>query len=134
MTADEIKDSLREAIEELNIAEHELNRPNDDIVAMSVCLSAKIAMNAMMRMYLLSNGSTHVQGKSLMDLQKKCAALDNDFASLDFSRVFCNSLEPHECDHKYCLDTRTVSGCLSVAGQLKTLVLKKLNLTEAALA
>jgi hypothetical protein len=134
MITDEIKYSIKEAIEELSIAEHELNRPNDDIVAMSVCLSAKISMNAFLRMYLLSKANKHTQGKSLADLLKKCAEIDKQFESISLEKVFCNTLEPHECDNKYCLSTHTVRECINTANKVKEIVLKNLQLTEAELA
>ena len=130
MVTNEIKNQIKKAISEIKIAEYELNRPNEDVVTVSVCLSARQAMNSLLRLFLLSKSINHNEGKSLQDLLAQCKKIDGQFDTIDISNVLCNSLNHHECENKYCLTTESVTNCLSSANKVKALVLQKLNLKE----
>ena len=131
MVTKEIKTLLKKAISELKIAEYELNRPNEDVVTVSVCLSARQSINSLLRLFLLSKSINHTDGKSLQELLAQCKNSDKQFESIDISTILCNALNHDECENKYCLTTESVTNCFSIANQVKRLVLNRLNLTES---
>ena len=131
MLTTEIKSSLKQAVADLKIAEYELNRPNEDVVVLSVCLTARQSMGALMRLFLLSRSIDHNEGKSLANLLNQCKTVDKQFESINLNKIFCNDLSASECENEYCLSTENVSNCIAVAAQLKSLVLNKLKLAES---
>lgn len=133
MVTNEIKTSLKKAITSLEIAEYEFNRPQEDMVALSVCFTARESMNTLMRLFLLSKSVNHNEGKSLSNLLNQCKKLDQQFSSINLSKIYCNDLNHRECEDKYCMATENVTNCITVAKQLKALVLNTLELTESEL-
>ncbi|MHB8258806.1 MAG: hypothetical protein ACYDCN_01765 [Bacteroidia bacterium] len=133
MVATEIKKSLKQSIVELKIAEYELHRPNEDVVTMSVCLTARQSMSKMLRLFLLSKSINHNAGRSLCNLLIQCKKVDKQFESIKLSKVLCNELSQADCENKYCLSNASVTNCIEVANQIKVLVLQKLKLSESEL-
>lgn len=133
MVTTKIKDSLKQAITDLKIAEYESNRPEEDMVTLSVCLTARQTMNEMLRLYLLSQNINHNAGKSMSDLLNQCKAIDKKFDAIDVSKILCNNLNHSECENKYCLSTENVSNCMAAAQQVKSIVLDSLELAEKKL-
>lgn len=133
MVTTKIKDSLKQAITDLKIAEYESNRPEEDMVTLSVCLTARQTMNEMLRLYLLSQNINHNAGKSMSDLLNQCKAIDKKFDAIDVSKILCNNLNHSECENKYCLSTENVSNCMAAAQQVKSIVLDSLELAEKEL-
>jgi hypothetical protein len=134
MITEEIKNSLKKAIRDLSSAEEELNRPKTDIVTMSVCFATRAAMQSMLRDLLLSRSIAPENGQSLASLVQQCTAIDAAFGQIDISKVFCHDMSEQDCHNRYCLSPNAVKNCFLTAGQLKEVVLKNLELSEAALA
>lgn len=130
MVTQQIKDLLKQAITDLKIAENEFNRPAEDMVTLSVCLTARETTNEMLRLYLLSKNINHNEGKSLNDLIGQCIGLDKKFNSVELNKILCNRLNHSECENKYCLSTENVTNCITVALQVKSIVLNSLELLE----
>lgn len=133
MISNAIKHSLKGAITGLKLAEHELDRPDEDVMTLSVCLSAKNSMESFMRLFLASRSVAADDRISLSGLATLCAAQDLRFSSLNLDKVLCNHLDHRECESKYCLSTRSVRDCVKAARQLKTMVLEAMELTEKEL-
>ncbi len=133
MVTNEIRSSLKQALTELRIAEHELNRPHEEVVTMSVCYSARQSMTSMLRVFLLSHSMNHNEGNSLKNILNQCIKIDDQFSKIDVSAVLCNGMNHDECDGKYCLTVDKVNECVSAANQFKTLVLEKLKINESEL-
>lgn len=133
MVSIEIRGLIKQAVNELKIAEYELNRPNEDIVTVSVCLTARQCMNSLLRLFLLSRSINHNEGKSMQNLLDQCKKIDSQFATVDVSKIACNELDHAACENKYCLATESVTACVAAANKLKTMVLAKLNLNETEL-
>src|ERR1022692_3773011 len=116
-----IKDSLKQTVKALKKAEVEINRPNEDVVTLSVCLTARQSMSSMMRIFMLSNSIDHVDGPSLFNLLDQCKTIDAQFESIDLSKMMCKGFNTVECQNKYCLSIQNVSDCVDTANQLKKL-------------
>ena len=129
----EIRNSLKQVLAQLQLVELELNRPNEDVVTLTVCLGARRSISELMHIYLISNSIDNNETKSLDALLNECIKLDNEFSSVDVSKIVCKEMNTTECDGKYCLDIKNVSDCFVVANKLKTIVLNKLMITESEL-
>jgi hypothetical protein len=66
--------------------------------------------------------------KSIRELMDNCIKLEPDFAGISLKGVGCNELDQAACDGKYCLGHEEVDACLTVANNIKDLVLKKMNI------
>ncbi len=126
-----IEDSLKQSIRALKIADNEINRPHKDVVAISVCLTARQSMSAMMRLFLLTKSINHDNGQSLSDLLNQCKKVDKQFESIELNKMVCNGLNAAECENKYCLSTESVTNCIATANQLKLIVMNKLQFSES---
>lgn len=126
----EINESLKKAVENLRIAEFELNRPSEDVVTLSVCLKARQYMSAMMQLFLSSKLINHKEGESLESLLNLCKAVDPQFESINFSTVFCCELNNIECENSYCLSLEKVNNCIETANRVKLIVLNNIELSE----
>ncbi len=133
MIANDIHHSLKQVHSQLHHVEIELNRPHEDVVALSVCLGARKAISELMNIFLLSNSVTNNHNKSLDTLLNECKKFDPQFSTIDLSKIVCKEMNTTECDGKYCLDTKNVSDCFVVANKLKTIVLNKLAISESEL-
>lgn len=134
MTKNELRDSLRLALSELKVAEAEMNRPHEDVVTMSICLTARHSMKLMLHTFLLSKSIDHPVEKSLSNLLAICKNTDKQFESIVLDKIYCNEMSEAECQDKYCLSTKYVIHCLAMAIQLKNMILNKLELNESELA
>lgn len=118
------------AIEKLRIAEFELYRPSEDVATLSVCLTAHQYMGAMMRAFLLSKSIDHNEEESLENLLNHCKSVDNEFENISFNNIFCCQLNQAECENNYCLSIEKVNNCMTVANQVKLIILNNLELSE----
>jgi hypothetical protein len=134
MKSNELTGIMKLAISELRIAENELNRPNEDVVTMSICLTARHSMKLLLRTFLLSKSIPHSKENSLTNLLNKCKIIDSQFESISLGKIFCNEMSEAECRDQYCLSTKNVIHCMAVALQLKQLILNKLEINESEIA
>lgn len=130
MVTNEIRHALKQALTELHIAEYELNRPLEEVVTMSVCYSARQSLVTMLRLYLMSNNIDQVKGNSLKDVMNQCISIDNQFSKINVSAILCKDLNHEACDGKYCMTVDKVVECVTVANQVKILVLEKMKINE----
>jgi len=133
MITTNIRHSLTQVLSQMNHVEHELNRPHEDVVALTVCLGARKTISELMNIYLMSNSVNDNHQKSLDTLLNECKKFDPQFATIDLSKIVCKEMNTSECDGKYCLDPKNVSECMIVANKLKEIVLNKLVISESEL-
>lgn len=128
MINEEIRISLKLADRELLLAEHELNRPHEDVVTLSACQSVRSSMKDMMRLYLLAHGVNSRGNMSLQDLMDLCIKTNGAFSTIDISEIGCKGMEHEHCDGRYCLSIDSVSSCVTAANRLKKIVWKELKI------
>jgi HEPN domain-containing protein len=128
MINEDIRISLRLAERELQLAEHELNRPHEDVVTLSVCQSVRSSIKDLMRLYLLANGINSHGKMSLQNLMGLCTETNKRFSAVAISDIGCKETEHEHCDHKYCLSIDSVSNCVTAANKLKKIVWEELKL------
>jgi hypothetical protein len=133
MVTPELKQSLKDALDQIRIAEDEMNRPEEDMVILSACMGARKAISGLMSSYLTSIRNNDIGDKNLNDLLSLCKKSDPSFNSIELTGVVCSHMNTHECDGMYCLGEDRVSDCIKIANSLKAIVFDKLSLTEREL-
>ena len=130
MATNEIIRSVQTTLEELKSAEHELNRPKEDVVTLSVCIRIRKALTAMMKLYLMDKGIKYNKNGSLNETLTCCILADKQFENIDLSAINCSNNDESECEGMHCQSTNKVSECIDVANKFKVLLLKKMNIKD----
>lgn len=110
---------LKEAVKEVNEANEELCRPEEDVVSIMVCKKSQRAVNNFLRGFLLQNGVESKIDMTLEQLYRDCLAINPNFKKVDFSNFDCRSLNLN-IDFKDCSDVSKVNGCFIIASKLDT--------------
>ena len=105
------------AEKKLHAASTELFRPEEDVVAYSVCKNVQFAVEHYLKGYLLKNKIDPSGHYTIESLYNHCAALDPKFGEVDMTHFEC---KVHPLDSKYCDNHSTASGCFEVAEKLST--------------
>jgi hypothetical protein len=131
MKTDAARQSLQNALQEMRIAEDELNRPTEDAVTLCACNYTRNALNGFLRAFLLKHSvpvSTDLKSGELLNL---CSGIDPQFSGINISRFICHHVNDEtECEKMYCLSVEKVNECFRMARVAKELVLSKLNMSE----
>lgn len=130
MITNDIINSVKQTIIELESVEEELNRPLEDVVTLSACFNVRHSMMSLLNLYLQNHSITNQDAKSLEDLLTQCIQLDKQFADIDITRIECKEHHNAVCTSQYCLSTEKITDCLLVANQLKGLIIDKLNIKD----
>jgi len=112
---------LKEGVKKLKQANEELFKPEEDIVAYSVCKNAQFAMDNLLRGFLLSNKVEPTQEDTIDSMLKMCAKIDDRFKKVDVKMIACKG---HKIDSRYCSGLKTVTACFDAADSLDTLLRK----------
>ena len=127
MITEEIRNSLKQAAGDLISAEAELNRPHEDVVTLSACVSVRSAMNRMLHLYLTTHAIGNDKQMSIDELLAACINANNTFSDIDISNIECKGLAHEKCEGKYCLSIENVSCCLAAANKVKAIVWSELK-------
>ena len=110
---------LQNAIDKLKDANHELYRPEEDVVSFSVCKNAQFAIDNYLRGYLLKNNIDASSYKTINELYEQCKKINNKFERINLSTFDCVT---SEIDSKYCNEVSRVSQCYNAADMLDDLL------------
>jgi HEPN domain-containing protein len=108
---------LLNAVQKLNQANKELFRPEEDIVAYSVCKNAQYAIENYLKGFLLKKGVEPTPFKTIESLYEQCKLINKAFKEVDLSEFNCMS---HSLDSRYCNQVSKVSHCFDAADSLDT--------------
>jgi len=142
MMHQEISNLLNKAEANLQLAEREQMRPNEDSVTFSICHAANHSIKDLLMAFLIYHHGAELNSlKSLEDFNKKyidasveqliseCQLIDDRFADIDLSVLNCSASNNND-HHLYCLSHEHVSKCAQLARNLQTLVLSYIDLNE----
>ncbi len=108
---------FNDAVEKLNEASEELFRPEEDVVAFTVCKNAQFAIENYLKGFLLQNEIDPSNYKTIDSLNQKCKMINKNFEKVDLSSFECKS---HRLDSRYCSEVSKVSNCFDIADNLDT--------------
>lgn len=110
----ELQNILNRANLLLNRAEEELNKPQEDVVSLSICQGTKESLDLYLKAFLLRHEAADIDAGSMVDRLERCRVFDKRFDSIDLQTLEC--VEGHSCHmNQYCLSINKVSECLAVA-------------------
>ena len=112
---DQTRKFFEAAYRNLSEANHELMRPEEDIVSMLVCKNAQNAVEGYLRGYLEDNDVDSSKLTTIKALYHKCVDLNPKFKELDLEEFSCHSPDK---ESKYCAEVSKVSNCFRVANNL----------------
>jgi hypothetical protein len=105
----------------LNRAEEELNKPQKDVMTVSVCQGTKMAIDSFLKAYLTKHQVTDVETGDLMSRFHQCVAFKPEFEEIDIHSFEC--IHDEKCSmSEYCMSIDKVSGCLKIAEDLRNLI------------
>ena len=103
------------ASENLNEANKESYRPEEDIISFSVCKNSQMAIMNFLRGYLSSKGINPYTFVTINQLFEECKKLNKRFEKIDLSDFNCTN---HEIDSRYCNEVSKVNTCFATAHNL----------------
>jgi hypothetical protein len=106
------------ASERLDIAAEELNRPDEDVMTISVCHQARSILTDLITAYLHAKGKDYRHASDLETLRRLAAETDVRFNTLDLESMICHptKVEGEPC---YCMGVDRVRECLELARTCK---------------
>lgn len=112
---------LDKAVKTLEQAHEELNRPDEDVMTMSVCHQARIVMAGLMESFLSLKEKDYSHARDLEAMRELCGHVDPRFNELNLESMICHpaQVKGEKC---YCMDIDKVKACLVLADQCKVLV------------
>jgi len=105
----------------LETALNEINRPEEDVVTLSVCKGTKLTLDLFLSAFLLKNNVEPESLESLSAKYEKCLILDPTFEKTDIYQLDCT--DKNGCDiSRYCLSVEKVNECLKIAEDVRNKV------------
>ena len=101
---------IQEADAALQIASQERMKPEEDVVAYSVCHNSRLSIRLYLAAYLQKHEVDAEAGWSINELLKRCAAVNPDFSKVDVSEIECRGGKGDR--NEYCLAVAQVTSCL----------------------
>jgi len=108
---------FNEAVKNVNEANEELCRPEEDVVSVLVCKKAQRATENFLRGFLLDNGVEPKNQSTLNDLYLECKNLEPNFNKVSLTSFDCLS---DKLDSIACNEITKVNSCFSTATNLDT--------------
>jgi hypothetical protein len=105
----------------------ELSKPQEDVVAISVCGSTRGAIENVLKLYLDSKGVETKTARNLDELIKNCISQNNSFHRFDFSPVNCKC-DPMNSSTTYCLGEKNILSCYKLLSELKDFIFSDLKI------
>ena len=125
---------LHQAFESFRLAENEMNRPGEDVVAFCACQNMRNSINIFLLTYLASK-SVQVEGeKKFNDLLTYAKKLDPQFKAINLSCFECKNNGSGKGASHYCLSPDKVNECFVQTKMVKNLVLSKMEISEKDVA
>ncbi|THD66608.1 hypothetical protein E7Z59_12515 [Robertkochia marina] len=104
-----IRSNFEQALQCLEAAKNELNRPAEDVVPFMVCRSARNSISHSLMGFLLKNDTVLNEGESLDVLLEKCRTLDKRFLEFDLSPL------EFDKDEEYSAEPDKMESCIDLA-------------------
>ncbi|WP_242156094.1 HEPN domain-containing protein [Aestuariivivens sediminis] len=118
---------FEKAFKNLTEANKELYRPEEDIIAYSICKNSQMAIMNFLKGYLSKRGVNPDAYKTIDQLFDKCKTLNKNFEKIDLSNLNCTN---HEIDSRYCHEVSKINTCFATANNLYAFLKDEKELTS----
>ena len=112
---------------------HELSRPKEDVVGISVCGTTKSAIEKVLTLYLESKGIKNPEAETMNELMNLCIRKNKKFQQFDISTLSCRCESSKDNSLSYCLGVEKINSCYSLLVEIKDFVFKELKISEKTL-
>lgn len=118
---EKVKSMLQEADATLRRASEERMKPEEDVVAYSICHNSRSSIRMYLASYLLKHGKEGNPNLSINELLKQCAEINPEFTQVDISEIECRGSAKEE-NNEYCLAVGKVTNCFEAANEVRKLI------------
>jgi hypothetical protein len=109
---------------------NELSKPQEDVVAVSVCGSTRYAIENILKLYLDSYGVESKNAKNINDLVILCVGQNKHFLEYDFAKLNCHCEPVSTNTMVYCLGEDKLTSCYNLLVDLKKFIFNELKISE----
>ena len=127
MIDDYIKKWVVKALNDIKIAEHELNQPTEEMVTDAVCFHCQQAVEKLLKAYLASKNVDFGKTHNLEFLLELCLKQDLDFKNLKVGNLSFYAVEIRYPDEFYMPSVIEAKECFNIASKAKDFLLKKIG-------
>lgn len=125
-----VKRWIIKAMEDFNIARHELSFPENEICTGPVCFHCQQVAEKMLKAYLVSREVDFGRTYDLEALLKLCSEQDSQFRMLTLGNLTDFAVEIRYPEEFYIPSVDEARECFKLASMIKDFVLKKLQVRE----
>lgn len=105
----------------LNRADEELNKPFKDVMTLSICHGTKLAIDNLLKAYLVKHQVADVESGNLLSRFEQCIRFTPDFKIIDLHSLDC--IHDDTCSmSEYCMTVNKVTECVEMAKELRNLM------------
>ena len=130
MIEEYIKNWIIKAIEDFNIAKHELTFPEDEVSTGPVCFHCQQVAEKLLKAYLVSKSIDFGKTHDLAYLLELCIKQDAEFEKLNIGNLKVYAVDVRYPDEFYIPSIEEAKESFKIASQIKEFVLKKLGIKE----
>lgn len=130
MNDDYVKKWVMKAINDINVAKHELTQPDSEMVTDAICFHCQQSVEKFLKAYLILEnieiGKTH----NLEYLLELCKNQDLDFEKLDVGNLSFYAVTVRYPDEFYMPSVQEAKESFKIASIVRDFILRKLKLDE----
>ena len=125
-----VKKWIIKALNDIKVAQHEINLPEDEMTTDAICFHCQQAVEKLFKTYLVSKNVEFEKIHDLELLLKLCSKQDDEFKNLNIGNLTDYSVEVRYPDDFYIPSIEEAKECFEIASKTKYFVFKKLNIRE----
>lgn len=125
-----IKKWIIKAIEDFNIAKHELSFPEDEISTGPVCFHCQQVVEKLLKAYLVSKSIDFGKTHDLAYLLELCIKQDAEFKKLNIGNLKAYAVEVRYPEEFYVPSVEEAKKCFEIASKVKDFIFQKFGIKE----
>ena len=125
-----VKKWIIKALNDIKVAQHEINLPEDEITTDAICFHCQQAVEKLFKTYLVSKNVEFEKIHDLELLLKLYSKQDEEFKNLNIGNLTDYSVEVRYPDDFYIPSIEEAKECFEIASKTKDFVFKKLSICE----
>jgi HEPN domain-containing protein len=133
MIDEDIKKWIMKALNDLGVARHELNLPEDEMTTDAICFHYQQAAEKLLKAYLVFKNVEFKKIHQLELLLKICSEQDIDFKGLYIGTLSDYAVEIRYPETFYIPSVEEAKECFGIASKVKDFIFKKLETKEEEL-
>jgi len=125
-----VKKWIIKVLNDIKVARHEINLPEDEMTTDAICFHCQQAVEKLFKTYLVSKNVEFEKIHDLELLLKLYSKQDEEFKNLNIGNLTDYSAEVRYPDDFYIPSIEEAKECFEIASKTKDFVFKKLSICE----